>query len=393
MRDTEKLELIIFRYTNLVRGGTGRGCFVTNFGNAADMKLTVERLKDLYDRGLIELHKYYGTTKRAYASETDKYHVVGFFDTEFEIAITGKGRRHFEALEEKEKSEEQEAGERRTPRSTKKIVFISCGQYTEDERRLGKTIARIVSEFGFQPFFAEEVQDLNGLDANILRALHDCAAFITVLHARGGIETPDGKKITRASVWIEQEIAIAAYIKRVENRELPVIAFKHADVSLEGIRQLLQLNPINFKTENDVIAELPQRLSGLGNLSSGRELPRVYNFSGQLAPINVNGKSASIQGRIDLSGLLIIANPTQQPMNVGFNRLVIDGKVRTPQNRFFRPKGHLERYDAINIMGNAKEDYEVHFLFPEADYPKSSDGELWLSLDGEETFSVKVWFP
>jgi len=147
-----------------------------------------------------------------------------------------------------------------------KVIFISCGQCGEAEIQLGKEIAKTVRSLGFQAFFAEEVQDLDGLDTSILRALHDCAAFITVLHPRGKIRTPDGRTITRASVWIEQEIAIAAYIQHIEKRKLPVIAFRHADVSLEGIRQLLHLNPIRFATEADVIAKLRDQLESLGDL-------------------------------------------------------------------------------------------------------------------------------
>jgi predicted NAD/FAD-binding protein len=45
----------------------------------------------------------------------------------------------------------------------------------------------------FDAFFAENVQDLNGLDANILSALHECAALIVVLHPRGTIEREKAK--------------------------------------------------------------------------------------------------------------------------------------------------------------------------------------------------------
>lgn len=134
-----------------------------------------------------------------------------------------------------------------------KAIFISCGQFTDAEKRLGKQIAELVKTVtGLEPFFAEEVQDLNGLDTNILRALHDCVGFITVLHPRGTITRPDKSVITRASVWIEQEIAIATYIQRVENRQLPIIAFKHKSVGREGIRDLLHLNPIEFTSEDEV---------------------------------------------------------------------------------------------------------------------------------------------
>jgi len=149
------------------------------------------------------------------------------------------------------------------------FIFISCGQYTEAERSLGKTIKKMVeSVTGRDAFFAEEVQDLNGLDVNILAALRDCAAFVTVLHPRGEITRPDGTELVRASVWIEQEIAIATYIQRVEKRPLPVIAFIHESVGREGIRDLLHLNPIAFSDESDVLAALPKLLSGWTGLTS-----------------------------------------------------------------------------------------------------------------------------
>lgn len=141
-------------------------------------------------------------------------------------------------------------------------IFISCGQFTDAEKRLGKQIAQMVRSLtNCEPFFAEEVQDLNGLDTNILEALRNCVAFIVVLHPRGDITRPDGSVLTRASVWIEQEIGIATYIRRMEKRELPIIAFKHSSVGLEGIRGLVQLNPIEFTNEEKVWRTLPELLT------------------------------------------------------------------------------------------------------------------------------------
>jgi hypothetical protein len=153
-------------------------------------------------------------------------------------------------------------------------IFISCGQYTDAERRLGKQISEMVRALtDLEPFFAEEIQDLNGLDANILNALRNCVAFITVLHPRGEIRNPGGTVLVRASVWIEQEIAIATYVKRVGNRPVPIIAFKHKSVGREGIRDLLHLNPIEFSDEGEILAELPRHLASWKSLKpSGIEL-------------------------------------------------------------------------------------------------------------------------
>ena len=143
----------------------------------------------------------------------------------------------------------------------KPLIFISCGQYTDAEKHLGKAIVKMVEEVTeMEAFFAEDVQNLNGLDSNILNALRDCVAFITVMHPRGKINRLDGSSHIRASVWIEQEIAIATYIQRVEHRALPVIAFIHESVGREGIRDLLHLNPITFRHESEVIDALAERL-------------------------------------------------------------------------------------------------------------------------------------
>jgi hypothetical protein len=129
----------------------------------------------------------------------------------------------------------------------KPFIFISCGQYTDSEKALGRDIRKIVKQVTrLDTFFAEEIQDLNGLQTNILGALRDCFGFITVMHPRGTVQYPDGSSRIRASVWIEQEIAIAAYIQ--QTRPLPVIAFIHKDVGREGLRDFLHLNPINSRT-------------------------------------------------------------------------------------------------------------------------------------------------
>jgi hypothetical protein len=144
---------------------------------------------------------------------------------------------------------------------SKRTIFVSCGQFTLQERQLGKAIVSLVDSIpGMKAYFAEEVQDLNGLGSNILAKLHECDGFITVMHPRGDIKKPDGSVFTRASVWIEQEIAIATYIRQIEKRSLPVIAFRHHSVGLEGIRGLIQLNPTEFVDEAEILAALPALL-------------------------------------------------------------------------------------------------------------------------------------
>ena len=50
-------------------------------------------------------------------------------------------------------------------------VFISCGQSSEDERSLGRTIARLVAEkTGFEGYFAQNQQTLDGVTRGIFNA-------------------------------------------------------------------------------------------------------------------------------------------------------------------------------------------------------------------------------
>jgi len=147
-------------------------------------------------------------------------------------------------------------------------IFVSCCQFTDAEKIVGKEIVRIVKALtGIDAFFAEEVQDLNGLDSNIFGELRDCVGFIIVIHPRGKITRPDCSAHTRASVWIEHQIAIATYIQRVERRTLPVIAFIHKSVGREGLRDLLHLNPIFFNEESEIISALPERLAAWKSLT------------------------------------------------------------------------------------------------------------------------------
>jgi hypothetical protein len=76
------------------------------------------------------------------------------------------------------------------------------------------------------------------------------------MHARGIVTGLQGVEHVRASVWIEQEIAIAAFLKQVLKRDIKIAAFVHHSVKREGIRELLQLNPKLFETEAEVLDDL-----------------------------------------------------------------------------------------------------------------------------------------
>jgi hypothetical protein len=78
---------------------------------------------------------------------------------------------------------------------------------------------------------------------------------------------PDNHQEIRASVWIEQEIAIAAYITQILKRPLKIAPYIHRDVRREGLREQLLLNAVPFTADSEVLDQLR------AVLPSWRDLP------------------------------------------------------------------------------------------------------------------------
>ncbi|MGB9485787.1 MAG: hypothetical protein WCD04_06720, partial [Terriglobia bacterium] len=133
----------------------------------------------------------------------------------------------------------------------------SCGQYTDEEKRLGRQVAGLVRELTpFRPYFADFQSSLEALTENILGRLHKCVGFIAIMHPRGDVLFRGGTRHTRGSVWIEQEIAIAAFVVQVLNRPVNVAAYIHGSIKREGIRDQLHLNPVAFDGDGEVLDSL-----------------------------------------------------------------------------------------------------------------------------------------
>jgi hypothetical protein len=145
----------------------------------------------------------------------------------------------------------------------KPTVFVSCGQRTAEEKALGARICEMVTELTpFKPFFADTQNNLNGLHDNIMSALANSVGFIAVMHPRGEVFVPGRPEplLARASVWVEQEIAIAAYIDRHRPQRLLTAVYQYTSVGREGMRELLHLNPVAFDSHESLLKDLRSRL-------------------------------------------------------------------------------------------------------------------------------------
>lgn len=143
-----------------------------------------------------------------------------------------------------------------------KLVFVSCGQVSETEINLGRNIVALIGRRpGLTAYFAQNVSSVDALSASIFKSLAGASAFVTVMHRRGTVQgRPGDEERTRASVWIEQEIAIAAFLKSTTRSDLEVLAYAQKGLYREGVRQVLLLNPIEFEEEGEILADLAPKI-------------------------------------------------------------------------------------------------------------------------------------
>lgn len=159
------------------------------------------------------------------------------------------------------------------------LVFISCGQVTDEEKRLGQSIRRLVEEITpFRAYFAENQMDLDGLTNHIFRNLYDSHGLIAVMHERGTVTGLKRRRWLRGSVWIEQEIAIAAFMRHILSRPLNVALFTKVGIALEGAREKLILNPFTFYEDSDVLDRLRVILPTWEPIAVPREYDVAYRY-------------------------------------------------------------------------------------------------------------------
>lgn len=126
-------------------------------------------------------------------------------------------------------------------------VFISCGQKNNTEKALGFACREYFHNRGFKTYLAEEAQNLEGLTENIFRHLRTSEYAIFIDPKR---ENLDGKSEFRGSLFVNQELAIAAF------QQIDALVFHQEGVKLEGVAKYLIVKPIHFKNKNDFIKKL-----------------------------------------------------------------------------------------------------------------------------------------
>ena len=145
--------------------------------------------------------------------------------------------------------------------SDKKLIFISCGQLTKEEKEIGLKVKRLIDkEAGFKGYFAQAVQSLDGLTTNIFDALLSCSGLVVFLHKRGKVSFDNGEIWgNRSSVWVNQEVAMLAFRAYIQKIKIPIIAFQD-DVKIEGAMTGLIVNPQPFSSDRSVLSAVKEWL-------------------------------------------------------------------------------------------------------------------------------------
>jgi hypothetical protein len=268
MLPAERLELAIYRAVNRGRGPVTFITSVTILSRLTgedDTAAIVDVLKVLEDDGRIHLTKWSGDRDWPRGDSPDR---TFFYEGEFGIQIASHGRKYFEKLEQEGEQEAQRPG---ASQMSKPLVFVSCGQSTDAERRLGQAVTKIVQEeTGCTAYFAQNQATLEGLTENILKKLHYAVAFIAIMHPRGNVSNPNNALEpirVRGSVWVEQEIAIATFISQALQRPIRVRAYIHEGIQREGIRDQLILNPKLFREDSEILEDLSSLLPSWRDLA------------------------------------------------------------------------------------------------------------------------------
>ncbi len=146
--------------------------------------------------------------------------------------------------------------------TNKRLIFVSCGQLTEEEKQLGSAVKSLIDDTeGFEAYFAETVHDLTALANHIFDALHRCSGVISFLHNRGLVTNSAGEIWgVRSSVWVNQEIAILAFRKFLESANLPILVFNVDNVKLEGAMTSFIANPQPLLSVKDSLEQIKKWL-------------------------------------------------------------------------------------------------------------------------------------
>jgi hypothetical protein len=203
--------------------------------------------------------------------------------------------------------------------------------------------------------------------------------------------------VLRAGDW---KAALPSWIKTklgVDFRGNPYLESEYENLVRALHQEPLKPPPVGpkprWQDDQDIGYPLPTRSSSKMPV---KQSLRLFNFDGSEGPILVSGKQASAGApETDLYCVATVVNYTQTPIKITSVRLRVDGADDPLIGFFFRLKSDpLSKFSRISVVGNHKEDYELHFIFSKDAYPVGRSGQIILETDSQDgPIQVDVNFP
>lgn len=132
----------------------------------------------------------------------------------------------------------------------KPTIFISSGLRTGPELDLANELCDVVREVtSFEPWCAGNLTELRSLASRIYDGLAECEGLISVLHRR----TDRGAGTGPGPLWVEQELAIAAFLHEHLGKPMRVLRYAEEGVERAGLRTLVPDNLVSFREPHEVI--------------------------------------------------------------------------------------------------------------------------------------------
>jgi hypothetical protein len=132
-------------------------------------------------------------------------------------------------------------------------IFLSCGQRPDEVTLVNQIKERIENELHFEVYIARLDHSINSLTENIFSRLEHSEYYLFIDFKREHFDPAHlplraGQNQYRGSLFTNQELAIAAYIKDID-----ILGFQEEGVlPLDGMMNYLQLNCDVFRTRDEL---------------------------------------------------------------------------------------------------------------------------------------------
>ena len=269
------------------------------------------------------------------------------------------------------------------PVEDKRMRIFLC--HSSTDKPAVRDLYRRLKSDGFSPWLDEE-DLLPGQDwrHEISSAVKACNAVIVCL-SRSSV-TKEG--------YVQKEIKIALDVAEEKPQGTIFIIPTKLEDDVQVPDRLSQWHWVNLFQAGGyekLVLALQRRAAATSPVPSSvpsvvrsSKVLQFFNFNGASSPILISGSQHSVHGpHMDLWGLVTVVNYSQSPLKIGLGSLVFDGADFPLVRFFFRLRSKPERFERISLLGNNKEDYELHFMFPDNNYPKNCTGKLIIETDTE----------